>query len=199
MLESEPGIDRLNRPQGTEQKAAHHEQDDRRGDLGDNQSAAHPLSATTAAARALAQSLTRAIAMVLEQRHNAERDTGHHRQGHREPDDAHVHGWGVGDRQRGGHEAREDRQGRCGQRQTEHTAGPGDHQALGQQLPQHSFAASAERHADGHLPPPDDRAGEQEVGQVRARDQQHAHRRAEQRDEQRHGSVATRRRAGGSR
>ena len=52
-------------------------------------------------------------------------------------------------------------------------------------MPQHSFAASAERDADGHLPPSADRAGEQEAGQVRARDQQHAHGRAEQRDEQR--------------
>ena len=65
-LEPEPGIDCLQRPQGTEQKAARHEQDDRRRDFGDYQSAADSLPATAAAARSLAQSLARAIAMVLD-------------------------------------------------------------------------------------------------------------------------------------
>ena len=55
----------------------------------------------------------------------------------------------------------------------EHAAGERQHDALGQQLAHDAAAARADGGAHGNLAPPAGRAHEQQVGDVRAGDQQH--------------------------
>ena len=57
--------------------------------------------------------------------------------------------------------------------EAEHAAGERQHDALGQQLADDAAAAGADRRADRDLAPPAGRAHQQQVRDVRARDQQH--------------------------
>ena len=59
------------------------------------------------------------------------------------------------------------------QREADEAAGQGQQQALRQPLAQQPAATGPERHAHGHLVPARGVAGEQQVGEVRAGDQQH--------------------------
>src|SRR5262249_42971001 len=59
------------------------------------------------------------------------------------------------------------------QQHPQRAAEQAEQQALRQQLPDHHPPRRAERQPDGHLPAPRRRAREQQVGHVRARDQQH--------------------------
>jgi hypothetical protein len=61
----------------------------------------------------------------------------------------------------------------------------GEESALRQELAHQARAARAQRRADGHFPPPRRRAREQQVGHVRARDQQHGEHGAQQHEERR--------------
>ena len=81
--------------------------------------------------------------------------------------------------QRGRGPARQEHADRPGER--------GEHQAFGQRLPDEPRALRPERDAQGHLLPPSDGAGHEQVGNVHARDQQHDRHRAEQQQKGRPG------------
>ena len=73
------------------------------------------------------------------------------------------------------------------QQQSDQAAGDGEHQALGQQLADDAPAAGAERGADGDFLLARERAGEEQVGDVGARDEEHeGHRRHEHQERQAH-------------
>ncbi len=65
--------------------------------------------------------------------------------------------------------------GSDGERNTERTAEAGDHDALRDELPDQSLAPGTECRAHGKLPLPPLRASEEEAGKIGARDEQHAH------------------------
>ena len=90
----------------------------------------------------------------------------------------------LGDREGRRHQPVQQRHRHQRDEHAERPADAGEQQALGHQLADHPLAAGAHRRADGQLAPAPERAGEQQVGEVRAGDQQHARRRAAQRDEQ---------------
>ena len=67
-----------------------------------------------------------------------------------------------------------------GEQQSERASGGSENRALGQKLAHQSTASCPERAADGHLRFARRRAGEQEIRDVRARDEQHESHGAEQ-------------------
>ncbi len=75
---------------------------------------------------------------------------------------------------------REQRQRRGREQQPEHAAGDREQQALGEKLRDDAAALGAEREADADFLAPAREAREQQVGDVRARDQQHRGDRDEQ-------------------
>ena len=91
---------------------------------------------------------------------------------------------GVADgRKVGRHHAPEQRQDEDGEPDAERAAEPGEDEALGGELADQPLAPRAHRGADRQFLPPSERAREQQVGQVGADDQEHAQRRAAQRED----------------
>ena len=73
---------------------------------------------------------------------------------------------------------------RCGGNRDEHakrTATAGDQQALGQQLPDQAFGSGSDGDAHGQLAAAPERARDEQMGEVHARDEQQAQRGARQR------------------
>ena len=180
----EAGIDRLHGPQRAHQQAGGHEQDDRRHDLGDDERGPQPLFASASRTRAFAQPLRVGVAADPQHRCDAEHQAGRSRHQRREHQHADVDRRRVGDRQRVGHESRQQRHGGRRDRDAEQAAGACEHHALGQQLTHETLAARAHRGAHGELAAPLQRAREEQVREVGARDEQHAAGRAAQRIEE---------------
>ena len=74
---------------------------------------------------------------------------------------------------------------RRGQRETQRAAGGAEDEALGEELLDQASAARAERSPNGHLAGALERAGQRQVRDVRARDQQHEPDRAREHEERR--------------
>ena len=75
----------------------------------------------------------------------------------------------------------------------QHAAGEGQQQALGEELPHQLTPGGAERQPDGDLPLAHEGAGDQQVGDVGAGDEQHQADHAHQHDERHREVVADRR------
>ena len=100
-----------------------------------------------------------------------------HRERQREQRHGPVDGDALRARQPRGHGRRQQRHAPRRQQQAGRAAGAREHEALDEQLPDDARAAGADRDAHGHFFLPADRAREQQVGDVRARNQQHQRRR----------------------
>ena len=111
---------------------------------------------------------------ALQRRHEAEANRGEQGDGEREEPDAKVRrgrqglGQGVGGQDREQQVAEPDRQQHPDQR-----AGGGEHEAFGQRLPDQAPSRRAQREPHGHLLLARRGPGQQQVGHVRAGDEQH--------------------------
>ena len=184
----EADVDVLQPDEAADQEAGADRQHQRQRDLGDHERALQ-RSAGPAGTRSLivAQRLDQVRPRDLERRRGAEEQACDQRHGQREQHHARVHA-DLGD-------ARDDqlaqRQQRAGQHDPEddpeRAAGQAEQGGLGEQLPRNPRAACAERCPNRDLTLPRRRAGQQQVGDVRERDQQQDPDRAEQQVERRAG------------
>ena len=113
-----------------------------------------------------------------ERRRHAEQDCGAGGTGHGEGEHAGINGDEAGDRTR--QQKAESRGGAPGNENAEESAGGAQHDALGEQQPDHAGAGGADGGADGDFSFARHRAGEKQVGDIGADDQQNASDRAHQ-------------------
>ncbi len=118
-------------------------------------------------------------------RHGAEDQAGDHREREGEQHHRPVDGNAVRARQRRDRRGRQERHQPHRQQQSAQPASAGEHQAFDHQLPDDARATGADRQPDGHFLLPADRAREQQVGHIGARDQQHQRHGAEQHQQRR--------------
>ena len=177
----ESGADALKLREAADHQAGANRQDQRERDLGDDQ---QPLHAAVAAARdaapAVLQGLDQRRARGAQRRHQAEHHAADRRHGEREEEHRHVHAHFVETR----NALRRHRQQRLGaprrQQQADEPRHDREHDALGDELRDDAAAAGAERAADGDLALARRRPREQEVRDIRGRNQQQESDRAEQ-------------------
>ena len=153
-----------------------------------------------ARARAFAQADRPPVAEAAQRGGEAEADGGHERHERGEGEDPEVERRGLGDRQRVRHEPRDERQGA----EREQDAQDAPPAAARRRLSVRSWRTSAlapgaQRRPHRELLAPLERAGEKEARQVRARDQQHAERGAEEGQEEQPRLLRTPGRAAGRR
>ncbi len=122
---------------------------------------------------------------MLDRRDRAEQEARGHRRRDRERERARIDGDLVQARQRARAECDEGFEPDEGKQQTERASGGAEHEALDEQLPRDPAGPCPERRADRELVTPRVAAHEREVRDVRARDQQYAADRAQQRPEHR--------------
>ena len=108
----------------------------------------------------------------LERRDDSEENAGDDRQQHRESEHGEIELDVLGPRDSGRPESDERFDSEMRQAKTEHRARSAEQQTLGQQLRDEPPASRAERFANRHFFLPRRRAGEHEVGDVRAGNQQ---------------------------
>ena len=183
---AESGIDALQLPERPHEESRGGEKRHRRGDFGDHEERAKPLG-RPARARAgpFGERLGPGVAAGPQRRKHAERDSGHRGQGRGKEEDPRIDRRSAHQRDGFGQKPREQRRGRRRENDAERAAGKGQQQALRQELAQQPLPPGPERGAHGELLAPGDGAHEKETRQVRACDQEHGERRAEQgRDEE---------------
>jgi hypothetical protein len=178
---AEPRVGVKHAVEAAQHQPGSHQQHERHRDLGDHEPVAHAvLAGADAAAAGLLERLVQLRGERAPGRDDPERQPGHdgERRGHPEHDDVDPH---LLDAR---HARRQRRQERLQPEVAEQHAGDGAQQrqqhALGQQLAQHARAAGPEREPHGDLALPVGGAREQQVRDVRARDQQHEGDRAQQ-------------------
>ena len=173
-------------PEALEREARRREQHEREGELGGHEGAA---SARGGAARALAavegERAGESGGRGLERRRDAEEERRSDRQRAGEDQHPRVDPRVVDARQRRGREPDQGGAAETGQGDAERAAGRGEHEALDQELTDQPPAARAEGRPHGHLVPPAQRPREQQVGDVRAGDQEDEADRARQDRERR--------------
>ena len=192
LMRIEPGIDRAQREESANEQRRADQQHERQSHLGDDQQRARLV---------LPEPAARSAAALLERRRsdrcatNAAPGTGR-RRGRSASETIAVN---ASTRQstptpepstpmRGmlpGFTASSARMPSDAKRQPEHAAHQRQHDALGQQLPHDPAAAGAHRRADRDLPLADGRAHQQQVRDIRARDQQDEGDRAQQHPQRR--------------
>ena len=138
-----------------------------------------------AAARSFLQRLARIDAARVHRRRESNEDAADNRDGDGEGRDAQVES-GL-DKGREYHRAPRDQHGDrdASQREASGGAGEGEHAALGDELAEQAAASGAKRGADGNLPAPRLGPREQQVGDVRACDEEHERDRRHQRGQRR--------------
>ena len=170
-LEPDVGLEQF--AEAANQQAGRDQEQDRERDLRDDESAAHPIPARAAAAAASAffQSGLQLRARQLQRRHETEQPAGDDREREREEKDAGVDR-GVLRADKILRQLEQSPQAPVRQEHARAAAGQPEDRCFRQQLPDESPAARAQRGAHGHFPLPREAAGQQQVRQVRARDQQ---------------------------
>ncbi len=183
---AESGIDALQLPERPYEESRGGEKRHRRGHFGDHEERAKPLGRPArAGAGPFGERLGPGVAAGPQRRKHAERDSGHRRQGRGKEEDPRIDRRSAHQRDGFGQKPREQRRGRRRENDAERAAGKGQQQALRQELAQQPLPPGPERRAHGELLAPGDGAHEKETRQVRACDQEHGERRAEQgRDEE---------------
>src|SRR5262245_40245196 len=184
ILRVKAGINSLQPREAANEQPRAKEQNERYRDFENDQRVAQPLGPHAARAlSALFERLCQVEPRRLERRREAEDDAGRERYPQCEAEhrrvDLHlrqVEQIGRGERyEQIGPPPR--------QRQSGQAAQPGEQQTLGQQLPDDATAIRAQRSAHGNFPPPPRGARQQQVGNVRAGDQEHHPDRAEQHEQ----------------
>ena len=171
----EPGVHALQPGEALHQQAGAGQERQRQCDLRDHQHATQALA--PAVARAAAPAFLEHAVQIdrrgVHRRRQPEQQSGQQRYDQREHHDRRI----DPDLIRPGEIARVERGHRPdapeGQPQAQHAAGEREQQALGQELAHESLPAGSQRGAHRDLLRPRGRAGEQQVGDVGAGDQQH--------------------------
>ena len=191
----EAGGDLLQADEASHQQAGADQQHQRDRDFRDHEEAAQPAPAAAEAAFALrvpAARLERGVeidARRAQRRREAEEDAGANRDGKGEDEHRGVEPNRFEPRDVARVDRPDDLQRDLGDRQAGGAAENAEQHALGQQLADEAFPARAERRPDGDLFLPAGGAGEQQIGDVGARDQQDERHGAEH-DEHRDAEVA---------
>ena len=169
----EVGPDELDEALQRQPPAAEQAQGER--ELEHDERATQPFVATAQLAPAAAlERRVRVAAGGLPRRRAPEQDPADRAGREREEQHRHVEPHVHLGRQRERRQQREDRVHQpVGERHPERAADEREHQALGDELAHDDTARRAQRRAHGQLAPARGAAGEQQVGHVRARDQQH--------------------------
>ena len=149
------------------------EQHERAGNLGGREDAQAAIGAGRDPDAAVRQAKSCRPVRRRQSRDEREEHRGRNRQAGADPEHARI----DGDVERADGEAgrvtADDRDERPRQQQPEHRAGATEHQALGEQRPPQRAGAGAERGTDGQLPFAAHRSRQDQVGDVRARDDEH--------------------------
>ena len=174
VLGAEPGIDGAQAEETLQHQPSPGQQDQRERDLSDDQRGAQPFLAGDRRSAARQKRSGNAGPRDAKSRREAEDDPGQERQGQRERQDLTVDldQLGPGDPSLG----RESQQGGHAPARQEDAAQAAcqrHESALGEQLPDEPRAAGAERRAHRDLALPAGRAGQQQIRDVGAGDQQH--------------------------
>ena len=174
----EPRIDFLKVSERAHEQSRRHEQEQRQRHFADHQSP--PQAPMRSAGRAVAarfQRLARARAAGLQGRHAAEEQcTGQRhrdREDERQPIDTEVEDVRLRNNEQLRQRIAQDAQSAEPERQADGGAGARQQDAFRQHLPDETQPAGAERRAHGELALSRDGAREQQIGDVRAREQQH--------------------------
>ena len=137
-----------------------------------------PLLAPPTRANVLPEAAGVDVAARAQHRRDTEDQARQRGQDEREDHGAHVHRRHIRGRKRHRHERCQQRHREHGEHHAEAAAQRRENEALGRQLTDQPLASRADGRPDGELFTPAERAHEQQVGDVRAGDQQHAERRA---------------------
>ena len=185
LVGAESGIHLLKLPQAADQQAGADEQHDRHRDFGDDQQLARAAADRRALrAAAFLQRVVEVLLRQVEGRHQAEQHARRHRRDQREDEHAAVQSDLIGARDAGRGKRG---QRACGPERDQQAAGgaeQAERRALGQHLPHQLLSIRANRRAQGELTQPAGAVRQQEVRDVRARDEQDDDdRRAEQKDD----------------
>ena len=178
-----PEADVLQAQQALGQQPGPDQQNRRERELHGGEAVAQAWARTARRARHLFQDLVQVGLRRMERRRDAEQQTGRDRQHQREQQHRRVDA-DFGHRQQVRRHHRVDRVHTPERREQSHGATDRrQHQTFDEQLTQQPSAAGADGGADGDLFLPRGRAREQQVRDIRGRDQQHAADRAQQHDE----------------
>ena len=169
-----------------EQRRAN-QQHERDGDLRDHQAGAKALPVAAGLRAALAHRRGQ-VPPRREPGRGAEHDAGHQRDPRREGEHAGIDADLLGPRREPAHEGHQQIERQPGEKQPEQAAGQRDQQALGDELSHQAAASGAKRGAHGQFPPAPHRPRQRQVRDIRARNQQHQHRRAGKRQQHRLGA-----------
>ncbi len=185
------GIDALEGRHGAEHQAGADEQDERERDLGDDEQIAQPSAVRRPRAAAVhgAGQRRRVGPGGGDRGAESEEDAGRDRDGEREDQDAAVDRdrCRLGEAQRKNPDEQVEAPRR--ERHSQQSSRAREQDALGQQLTEDASAGGAEGDAQGDLAAPRERAGEQQVGDVGAGDQENERHRSEQGQQRRPGRV----------
>ena len=169
----EAGIDGGQAHEAVQGEAGADEQDDGQGDFRDDERDAEPLprASRAGAAAAGAQRIGRIGRRALHRRREAEDQRRHEREQERRQEDAAVERRVGEPRNVGRPERDQRRRAPAGERERARRADRIEHRRLRQELPHEPPAPRAERLADRDLAVARGRARQQQVGDVRARDE----------------------------
>ena len=192
MIGAEPGVHRSEVPETAHQQPGAYQQHRRQRHLRDGQGGTQPIAADTRVAgrASCLQPVPRICTRDLERRRQpgqqARRQTG--RAGEQHYPTVDVNAFGV--RQVRGRQGRQQLDSAVRDQQAKATARGRDEEVLGHDTLHHPPARCAERAHHGEFTPPREPAGQHEVGDVRARHQQHeshgAHERLQRRADRSH-------------
>ena len=178
----EPEVDALERPQRPQHQARADEQDDGQGHFGDDE--AVPESGAAAAGRRVAPAFFHRVRQVRAQQTRRGGDAENHRGGQGDADREQQHAPVDGCAGDAGNARRvpprEQAHADPGERKPGGGADAGEHEAFGEQLPHEIPRGSGASRPHGHLALARLRPREQQVGDVRAGDEQEEADRAEQ-------------------
>ena len=184
MVGGKPRVDRVQSHEASREQPGDDEEHERKREFGGDE---HPARAAPAAARRhRARRVFERIGFGrrrLQRGPDSEEDAGRERQANRETEHAPVDA-GINCGRHAGRDELQQRDDKPARGQeTQRAAGKRQHDAFGQKLPDEPAAAGAECHPDRELARPRRGADQQEIRDVRARNEQHRADRADEHDE----------------
>ena len=175
-------LDVLNAHDSRDHETGRDEQHERDRDLADQERAAEAvvLAAGGRFAARILQRIVRGVHRRVHRRYQTHHNADQYRHAERESDHDRIERDLVRARNEVVAQMRQQRQRDCREDEADHSAGEREHQAFDEELRDDAAALGAEREADADFLAPAREAREQQIGDVRARDQQHARDRGEQ-------------------
>ena len=178
MQRIEPGINREQMLQATQQQSGAHQQHEGERDFGHNQSSAQPLVTTSGSMRALLQSELQVPARRMQRRNKPDHHPDHCRDSERESEDCAVNANRAYPRQSGWTERHKRPYTEFRDDHSKRAAQYGKQQALGEQLPNHPRSSRAQRDSYRKLAASLCPASQQQIRHISGGDREHQHDRA---------------------